>query len=85
MGQQGGHTEPFVFPARKQLPKRTFRDVLKEQDEDEDPETKKKKEEEGETLVGREEAVERLTLCVCVCGIWKGGGLSGRTGYGDPT
>lgn len=69
VGQQGGHIEPFVFPARKQLPKRTFQDVLKEQDEDEDPETKKKKEEEGETLVGREEAVERLTLCVCVCGL----------------
>ncbi|XP_006067486.1 DNA ligase 1 isoform X2 [Bubalus bubalis] len=32
--------------ARKQLPKRTFQDVLKEQGEDEDPETKKKKEEE---------------------------------------
>ncbi|XP_069405405.1 DNA ligase 1 isoform X2 [Ovis canadensis] len=36
--------------ARKQLPKRTFQDVLKEQGEDEDPETKKKKEEgEAET------------------------------------
>uniref|UniRef100_A0A452G712 DNA ligase n=1 Tax=Capra hircus TaxID=9925 RepID=A0A452G712_CAPHI len=45
-----GHPEPFIFPARKQLPKRTFQDVLKEQGEDEDPETKKKKEEgEAET------------------------------------
>ena len=85
VGQQGGHPEPFVFPARKQLPKRTFQDVLKEQGEDEDPETKKKKEEEGETLVGREEVGERLTLCVCVWGVWKGGGLPRRTGGGDPT
>lgn len=85
VGQQGGHPEPFIFPARKQLPKRTFQDVLKEQGEDEDPETKKKKEERGETLVGREEA-GRGSFCVSVVvGVWKGGGLSGRTGCGDPT
>uniref|UniRef100_A0A8B9YMJ3 DNA ligase n=1 Tax=Bos mutus grunniens TaxID=30521 RepID=A0A8B9YMJ3_BOSMU len=71
VGQQGGHPEPFVFPARKQLPKRTFQDVLKEQGEDKDPETKKKKEEEGETLVGRE---EYLALRTCsVDASWRNG------------
>lgn len=80
VGQQGGHPEPFVFPARKQLPKRTFQDVLKEQGGDEDPETKKKKEEGGETLVGREEAGEAHSVCLWWWGL-EGGGLSGRTGY----
>lgn len=54
-GQRGGHTEPFAFPARKQLSKRTFQDVLEEQSEDKDREAKRPKTEEGEALgAGRE-------------------------------
>uniref|UniRef100_A0A4X1W0T7 DNA ligase n=1 Tax=Sus scrofa TaxID=9823 RepID=A0A4X1W0T7_PIG len=48
-GQRGGHTEPFAFPARKQLSKRTFQDVLEEQSEDKDREAKRPKTEEAET------------------------------------
>lgn len=76
------HAEPFVFPARKQLPKRTIQDVLEEQAKDEDREAKRKKEEEGEAPGGgraRERELEGAWW-----GIWKGGGLSQRPGWEDP-
>lgn len=50
---EASHTEPLVFPARKQLPKRTIQDVLEEQGKEEDREAKRKKEEEGEAPGGR--------------------------------
>lgn len=55
------HTEPFGFPARKQLPKRTHEG---EQSEDKDREAKRTKE-EGETP-GEEACVCLSSACVCV-------------------
>lgn len=54
--QRASHTEPFAFPARKQLPKRTRGG---EQSEDEDREAKRKK--EGGETPGEER------VCACVC------------------
>lgn len=73
---EASHAEPFVFPARKQLPKRTIQDVLGEQGRDEDREAKRKKEEEGEAPGGR----MGRELEGAWWGIWKGGGLPQRPG-----
>lgn len=86
VGQQGGHPEPFVFPARKQLPKRTFQDVLKEQGaRDGDPETKKRRRrKEVRPWSGGRKRGEAHSVCLWWWGSGKVGAYLGL-GCGDPT